>query len=71
MSFFGPFYGGYHIAKLDPDYRMVLITGPSLEYGWILSRSEDPGQSMCDDYVGAAESLGIDRQSWLWIRSCE
>ena len=24
MSFFGPFYGGDHVAALDPDYRWAL-----------------------------------------------
>ena len=28
VSFFWPFYGGYHIAKLDEDYTMALIVGP-------------------------------------------
>jgi lipocalin len=25
VSFFGPFYGGYHIFALDPDYRWALL----------------------------------------------
>ena len=28
VSFFGPFYGGYHVAALDPDYRWALVIGP-------------------------------------------
>lgn len=42
VSFFGPFYGGYHIMALDeaaPDYRYSLISGPNRDYLWILSRT--------------------------------
>ncbi len=42
VSFFGPFYGGYHVLALDasaPDYGFAMIAGPSREYLWILSRT--------------------------------
>jgi lipocalin len=27
VSFFGPFYGGYNVVALDPDYRWSLVVG--------------------------------------------
>ena len=27
VSFFGPFYGGYHVAALDADYQWALVVG--------------------------------------------
>lgn len=34
-----PFYGGYNIVELDPNYQYVLIAGNSRDYLWILSRT--------------------------------
>ena len=39
VSFFGPFYGGYNIARLDQDgYQWSLVVGPNTDYLWILAR---------------------------------
>lgn len=39
VSFFGPFYGGYHIIALDHDnYQWAMISGPTRDYLWILAR---------------------------------
>jgi len=71
VSFFGPFYGGYHIAKLDPNYQMVLIIGPSTEYAWILSRQKHPTKTQCDVYFNVAKQLGITRTQWIQIQTCQ
>jgi len=71
VSFFGPFYGGYHIAKLDPDYQMALVVGPDLGYAWLLSRSELPPKAQCDQYIKTARDLGITDDQWIYIRACE
>ena len=39
VSFFGPFYGGYHVMALDNDYRWAMIAGPSRKHFWILART--------------------------------
>ncbi len=39
VSFFGPFYGGYNVVDLDPDYQLALVAGPTREYLWILVAS--------------------------------
>ncbi|MCH4813298.1 lipocalin family protein [Halomonas neptunia] len=41
VSFFGPFYGGYNILKLDDDYQWALVAGPNRDYLWILSRTPE------------------------------
>lgn len=71
VSFFGPFYGGYHIAKLDKEYQMALVVGPNTDYAWILSRQKQPGQIACEAYFKAAEQLGIARESWIMDAPCE
>lgn len=71
VSFFGPFYGGYHIAKLDSNYQMALIIGPSKDYAWILSRQKHPYQKQCALYFKAAKQLGINQDQWIQIQSCQ
>mgnify|MGYP000060699184 CR=1 FL=1 len=70
VSFFGPFYGGYHVAKLDSDYQMALVIGPNTDYAWILARSKQPGLAECEAYYQEAERLGIKRSDWIVGYSC-
>jgi apolipoprotein D and lipocalin family protein len=40
VSFFGPFYGGYHIIDLDREnYGYAMIAGSDRDYLWILART--------------------------------
>lgn len=71
VSFFGPFYGGYNVAKLDADYSMSLVIGPSTSYAWILAREPNPTKALCDAYSQKAEEIGVDTSEWIWIRSCQ
>lgn len=71
VSFFGPFYGGYHIAKLDKEYQMALVVGPNIDYAWILARKKQPDPLACEAYFKAAEQLGIARESWIVDAPCE
>ena len=32
VSFFGPFYGGYNVIDLDPDYQLSLVTRYNHDY---------------------------------------
>lgn len=70
VSFFGPFYGGYHVAKLDADYQMALVIGPNTDYAWILARSKQPDLASCDAYYQEAERLGIKRNDWIVGYTC-
>jgi len=71
VSFFGPFYGSYNIAMLDDDYTMALVIGPTLDYAWLLSRDESPARKKCNRFLDQASQLGISRERWIQIRSCE
>lgn len=59
VSFFGPFYGGYNIIALDPDYGYSLVCGPSLEYLWILAREPQLDAAVQSRLIGQARSLGF------------
>lgn len=71
VSFFGPFYGAYNIAKLAPDYSMALVVGPDLSYAWLLARSDKPAAAQCAEFYRAAAALGIADKDWIKLQSCE
>lgn len=60
VSFFGPFYGGYHIIALDKkNYSYAMVTGPSRSYLWILSRTKHMAEATYMDLVSKAANLGF------------
>lgn len=67
VSFFGPFYGGYHIAALDPDYRWSLVIGPDTGYAWILSRDKTLPVGIREQLVRQAAAVGIDTSALIWV----
>lgn len=71
VSFFGPFYGGYNIAKLKADYSMALVIGPDLDYAWLLSRNPIPSQKDCQPFLEEAKRIGITADRWIWVNACQ
>lgn len=67
VSFFGPFYGGYHVAALDPDYRWALVLGPDTSYCWILARDKQLDAAQRDAIVARAQALGVDTHALIWV----
>ena len=67
VSFFGPFYGGYHVAALDADYQWALVVGPDRGYCWILSRSKQLTPAVREQLVARVSALGIDTQALIWV----
>lgn len=59
VSFFGPFYGGYHVLALDPDYRWALVAGPSRDYLWILAREPRLDPELYRRLVAQAAAAGF------------
>lgn len=60
VSFFGPFYGGYHIIELDKEaYQYAMITGPDLDYFWILARTPTLDQAILQRLIAQAKNLGF------------
>lgn len=67
VSFFGPFYGGYHVVALDDDYRWSMVVGSSLDYLWILSRTKTLPDGVRERLLAKAQALGVDVSQLLWI----
>ena len=65
VSFFGPFYGGYNIAKLSHDYNVALVVGPSTGYAWLLARSPRSATRCCQ----RAMCKGRTAASLVWPAS--
>lgn len=60
VSFFGPFYGGYHIIALDKNaYQYAMISGPDLDYLWILSRQPKLDPVTLNQLIKQAKALGF------------
>jgi len=68
VSFFGPFYGGYNVVDLDPEYQLALVAGPTRKYLWILSRRPDPPRDAVDLVVKRAAELGFDTGALIYVR---
>ena len=61
VSFFEPFYGGYHIIVLDrQNYGYAMVAGPSRSYLWILSRRKMLDESIYAKLVSQADAWGFD-----------
>jgi apolipoprotein D and lipocalin family protein len=68
VSFFGPFYGSYNIIDLDQkDYSWALVTGPSKNYLWMLSRSKTPDNAVMVHMVEKAKSLGFKLEKLIYV----
>lgn len=67
VSFFGPFYAGYNVLAVDPDYQYALVAGKNRDYLWILSRQTTLPESVKKDYLQIAERHGFDTGKLLWI----
>ena len=68
VSFFGPFYGGYNVIKLDKDYQHALVSGPNRDYLWILSRSTILPETVKQDFLATARELGFPVEQLVWVK---
>jgi apolipoprotein D and lipocalin family protein len=68
VSFFGPFYAGYHVVALDQqNYRWAMVMGPSRDYAWILARDKQLPADTRAALLDSARTLGIDTQKLIWV----
>ena len=67
VSFFGPFYGGYNVVALDPNYKYALVAGSSLKYLWLISRETSVPNKVKSDYLQIAEEIGYNTANLIWI----
>ncbi len=69
VSFFGPFYGGYHIIELDQeDYTYAMVTGPTRSYLWILSRTREIDTALYAELVSVADRWGFDTSQLIKVQ---
>lgn len=68
VSFFGPFYGGYHLVALDQaDYSWAMVSGPSRDYLWILARTRSLPPAVRDELLEQAKALGFATERLIWV----
>lgn len=68
VSFFGPFYGGYHVIALDREaYRYALISGPSRDYLWILARESKLPAATLESLVAKAHAAGFETEKLIYV----
>lgn len=68
VSFFGPFYGGYHVIALDQkNYRWSLVAGPDRDYLWILSRDKTLPGEVREQLLSQAQALGFMTDKLIWV----
>jgi apolipoprotein D and lipocalin family protein len=68
VSFFGPFYAGYHVIALDQQhYRWAMVIGPSRDYLWMLARDKELPADVREQLLDRARAAGIDVQKLIWV----
>ena len=69
VSFFGPFYGGYHVIELDrTEYSYAMVSGPSRSYLWILSRTTTLDEAIYLKLMNRAAVLGFDTTGLIRVK---
>jgi apolipoprotein D and lipocalin family protein len=68
VSFFGPFYGGYNIVELDPNYQYAMIAGNDRDYLWILARTPQLDPAIQQRLVAKAQSLGFATDKLILVK---
>lgn len=69
VSFFGPFYGGYHVIALDKEeYKYAMVSGPSRSYLWILSREKAIEDKILTNLIAHAREWGFDTENLIYVQ---
>ena len=66
VSFFGPFYSGYNVVLMDPNYETALVFGESHDYMWILSRQKTISEETKQKFLLYAEEKGYAIEELTW-----
>ena len=68
VSFFGPFYSGYHVVALDKEnYTYAMVAGYSRDYLWILSRQKTMEKTVLEDLVAKARQWGFQTEKLIYV----
>ena len=68
VSFFGPFYGDYHILILDKPYYNYALVSSGHDYLWILSRTPQLAYPIKQHLIAQAKELGFATDQLLFIK---
>lgn len=66
VSFFRPFYSGYNILVLDPEYRYAMVAGDDRSYLWILARQPQLDPQVLSRLVAQAAGWGFATQQLIY-----
>lgn len=66
VSFFGPFYAGYNVIAMQPDYKNVWVVGNDKSYMWILSRNKTIDESTKNHFIKLAKEAGFNTDKLIW-----
>ena len=68
VTFFWPFYGGYHVIALDREGdRYALVAGPGRDYLWILARDKRLPEATLEHLVAVAHRNGFDVNALIFV----
>lgn len=67
VSFFGPFYGGYHVVALDSAYRWAMVVGPDRDYLWILARDKQLEPAVKTQLLEQARAFRLPVEKLIWV----
>lgn len=67
VSFFGPFYSGYNVIAIDPEYQYALVAGESLKYLWLLSRETTMPENIKQEFLDKAKISGYNTEELVWV----
>ena len=70
VSFFRPFYAGYHVFALDPR-EYALVTSGSRNYLWILARSKTLPPERTAALLAQAAAAGFDTNALIWVKQSD
>ncbi len=51
--------GDYWVLRVDPNYQVALVGGPSHKYLWILSRSPQLDEATYQSYLQTAKAMAM------------
>ena len=66
VSFFRPFWAGYHVFALDPE-RYALVTSGSRDYLWLLAREKTLAEPLRRELLATAAAAGFDTNRLVWV----
>lgn len=67
VTFFWPFWAGYHVIVVDSDYRYAMVTSSTQDYLWILSREKILDPAVLNDLKTRAKQWGFPVDKLIYV----